>query len=140
MTRFNFCAIFGSIGGMIAYLLGGWDDAMVTLVILMSIDYIAGLVVAGVFHKSKKTPHGGLESKAGWKGICRKIMTLCLVAIANRLDITLGCSYLRDTVTVAFCVEELISITENASLMGVPIPKGIQDALEMLKKKSNMNH
>ena len=49
------CTITGAIGGTIAYFFGGWDQALVTLIIFMAIDYISGLIVAGVFHNSKKT-------------------------------------------------------------------------------------
>ena len=73
------CTAIGIIGGVIASLFGGWDTALQTLVIFMAIDYITGLVVAGVFHASPKTKTGALESKAGWKGLIRKGETLGLV-------------------------------------------------------------
>ena len=69
------CTGVGIVGSFIASLFGGWDAALVTLLTFMVIDYISGLVVAGVFHNSKKTENGALESKAGWKGLCRKCMT-----------------------------------------------------------------
>ena len=63
------CAGLGAVGGWISWLLGGWDSAVVTLLIFMAIDYISGLAVAGVFHASRKTDSGALESRAGWKGL-----------------------------------------------------------------------
>lgn len=60
------CAAIGIVGGAIASLLGGWDTALQTLIIFMAIDYITGLIVAGVFHTSPKTKTGTLESRAGW--------------------------------------------------------------------------
>ena len=57
--------LIGVIGSCIASLFGGWDAALVTLVIFMGVDYITGLIVAGVFHTSEKTPGGGLESQIG---------------------------------------------------------------------------
>ena len=72
----------GVIGGFIASLFGGWDAALVTLMIFMGVDYITGLIVAGVFGNSEKTANGGLESRAGWKGLCRKGMTLLVVLVA----------------------------------------------------------
>lgn len=56
------CTIVGVVGSFIASLFGGWDTALVTLMIFMAVDYITGLVVAGVFHKSPKTDGGTLES------------------------------------------------------------------------------
>ena len=73
-------------GGAIASLLGGWDTALQTLIIFMAIDYITGLIVAGVFHTSPKTKTGTLESRAGWKGLCRKGVSLLVVLVACRLD------------------------------------------------------
>lgn len=70
------CAAIGIVGGAIASLLGGWDTALQTLIIFMAIDYITGLIVAGVFHTSPKTKTGTLESRAGWKGLCRKGVSL----------------------------------------------------------------
>ena len=93
-------------------------------------------MVAGVFHKSNKTENGALESRAGWKGLCRKGMTLLFVLIAYRLDLALGTTYIRDAVVIGFMANELISIVENAGLMGVPLPAVITKAIEVLVKKA----
>ena len=128
--------VIGAIGSFIAGMFGGWDAAMTTLLIFMLIDYVSGLIVAGVFHNSSKSENGALESKAGWKGLFRKGMTLLIVLIACRLDILMGADYIRDAVCIAFIANETISIIENAGLMGVPIPAVITNAIEVLKKKS----
>ena len=108
---------------------------MQTLLIFMAVDYITGLMVAGIFHKSDKTPGGGLESRAGFKGLCRKGVVLLIVLVACRLDLLTGTDFIRDSCVVAFVVNEAISIIENAGLMGVPIPAVITRALEALKAK-----
>ena len=127
--------VIGAIGAFIANLLGGWDAGLTTLVIFMAVDYFTGLVVAGIFHQSQKTKNGTLSSKAGLQGIAKKIMMLLMVLVAVRLDILTGTDYIRDAVIIALCGNELISIIENAGLMGVPIPKKLQDAIEVLSKK-----
>lgn len=129
------CAAFGAIGAGIASAFGGWSAALTTLVIFMAIDYVSGLVLAGVFHRSSKSESGALESKAGWKGLCRKGLTLLIVVVASRLDIMLGVSFVKDAVCIAFICNEAISILENAGLMGVPIPKTIKNGIEILKKR-----
>lgn len=129
------CAGIGAVGGWISWLLGGWDTAVVTLVIFMAIDYISGLAVAGVFHASRKTDSGALESRAGWKGLCKKAMTLLFVLVAHRLDMVIGTTYIRDAVVIAFVANELISIVENAGLMGVPLPTAIENAIDILQRK-----
>ena len=126
----------GVVGGFIASLFGGWDAALVTLVIFMGVDYVTGLIVAGVFHTSEKTPGGGLESRAGWKGLCRKGGTLLVVLVACRLDLVMGSNFIRDAVVIAFIANETISIIENAGLMGIPIPAAIMRAIDILKNKA----
>lgn len=131
------CGALGVIGGAIASAFGGWGAAMTTLLIFMGIDYVTGLVVAGVFHASKKSETGALDSRAGLKGLCRKGMALLVVLVAARLDILLHSTFIRDAVVIAFCANEALSIVENAGLMGVPIPKVIKNAIEALKDKSD---
>lgn len=128
--------VTGCLGAAIAAVFGGWSAGLTTLIIFMAIDYATGLIVAGVFHRSPKSDGGALESRAGWKGLVRKGVTLLIVLIACRLDIMLGVTYIRDAVVIAFIVNEAISILENAGLMGVPIPSAISKAIELLKEKS----
>ena len=129
------CTGIGVIGSIIASLFGGWDTGLITLLIFMGIDYFSGLVVAGVFHKSNKTESGALESKAGWKGLCRKCMTLLFVLIAYRLDLAIGVDYIRNAVIIGFMANELISIVENAGLMGLPLPDAINKAIDVLTEQ-----
>lgn len=131
------CTVVGMVGGFIASLFGGWSTGLVTLLIFMSIDYLSGLIVAGVFHNSPKTGTGTLESRAGWKGLCRKCMTLLFVLIAYRLDLEIGTNYIRDAVIIGFMANELISIVENAGLMGLPLPAVVTKAVDVLTKKSD---
>ena len=136
MKEVSFMTMIGVIGGVIATAFGGWSTAMTTLLIFMGIDYITGLIVAGVFKESKKTATGALESYAGWKGLCRKGVTLLIVLVASRLDIVLGSTFVRDAVVIAFIANETISIVENAGLMGVPIPNVIIKAIDVLRSRA----
>ncbi len=130
------CTAVGVLGSVIASLFGGWSASLTTLLIFMGIDYLTGLVVAGVFHKSPKTETGALESRAGFKGLTRKLMILFFVLIGYRLDLAIGGGYIRDAVCIAFMVNELLSIVENAGLMGLPIPAVITNAVDVLKKRT----
>lgn len=131
--------VLGAIGAFFTSLFGGWSAGMTTLLLFMATDYISGLIVAGVFKKSQKSESGALESRAGWKGLCRKGMTLLIVMISYRLDLLIGTNYIRDAVIIGFCVNELISIFENAGLMGIPLPQVIVKALDVLKSKASFN-
>ena len=126
----------GIIGSLVASCFGGWTASLTTMLIFMGIDYVTGLVVAGVFHKSKKTDSGALESRAGFKGLCKKGTMLLFVLIGYRLDLAIGTTYIRDAVCIAFIANELISIVENAGLMGLPIQPIITKAIDVLKTKS----
>ncbi|MCH5299208.1 MAG: phage holin family protein [Ruminococcus sp.] len=136
LSKDNFCPILGVTGGFIASLFGGWSSGMITLLIFMCVDYVSGLMVAGIFKNSHKTDSGALESRAGWKGLCRKGMTLFIVLLAHRLDLLMGMNYIRDAVIIGFCANEAISIVENAGLMGIPLPEVITKAIDILTKKS----
>ena len=94
---------------------------MTTLLLFMVADYLTGLIVAGVFKNSPKTPTGALQSKAGLIGLIKKGMIMLVLLIACRLDMLLNTTIIRDGTCISFILNELISITENAGLMGVPI-------------------
>ena len=121
------------VGAAIASLLGGWTGAMTTLVILMLIDYVTGIIVAGVFHASPKSSGGALSSAVGFKGICRKFVILLIVVVACRVDLLLDTNIIRDATCIGFCANELVSITENAGLMGIPLPRKLVEAIEVLR-------
>ena len=131
------CSAIGFVGGTIVSLLGGWDSALATLICCIVLDYLTGLIVAGVFNNSNKTETGALESRAGRKGLYRKIMIILLVGLAYRLDLLLGTDYIRYTVIIGFISNEVLSLIENAGLMGVPIPNVIKRAVDVLKNKEN---
>ena len=130
------CALLGAVGSMVVSAFGGWDSGLVTLILFMAIDYIMGLIVAGIFRNSPKTQSGALESRVGWKGLCRKCVTLLFVLVAYRLDIIIGVNYIRDAVIIGFVANELISIVENAGLMGIPLPPILNSAIDILTKKT----
>ena len=121
------------VGAAIASLLGGWNGAMTTLVILMFIDYVTGIIVAGVFHNSPKCSGGALSSAVGFKGLCRKFVILLIVVVACRVDLLLDTNIIRDATCIGFCANELVSITENAGLMGIPLPRKLVEAIEVLR-------
>ena len=126
----------GLVGGFIAMAFGGWSDALITLMIFMSVDYVTGLIVAGIFKQSKKSENGALESRAGFKGLCRKGVALLIVLVAVRLDIIMHTTYIKDAVIIAFVANESISIIENAGLMGIPVPGIIARAIDVLRNDS----
>ncbi|MFA5749582.1 MAG: phage holin family protein, partial [Bacilli bacterium] len=126
---------FGSIGSLLSFLLGGFDSVMIALLIFMVIDFLSGLILAIIFKKSKKTESGRLSSQAGILGLTKKIFILFLVAVSTQLDIILGTTFIRDGTVIGFISMEGISIIENASLAGLPIPKVIKNALEIISKK-----
>ena len=126
-------AAAGAAGALIVKLIGGWNGAITTLLIFMAVDYLSGIILAGVFKKSPKSKSGALESHAGFKGLVRKGIILSLVMLAFRLDMVTGQDFIADGVIIAFITNEAISITENAALIGVPLPAPLIRAIDVLK-------
>ena len=132
-----FISFFGAIGGCIAQLFGGWSNDMTTLLIFMGIDIVMGLAIAAFWKKSKKSLTGALNSISMWRGLCRKGGSLLIVLVACRLDISLNTDYIRQAVIIALIANESISIIENAGDMGIPIPKVVIKAIDVLKQKED---
>ena len=129
------CTALGMVGAAAAWVFGGWDAALVGLLLCMAVDYISGSVVALVFHKSSKTPTGAYDSRYGLKGLCKKGLMLLFVVVAVQADRLLGADYVRDAVCIGFCVNEMISIVENLGHAGVPLPQAVINALDQLQSK-----
>ena len=134
------CTVIGAVGGVVTAAIGGWDASMQLLVLAMVIDYITGILVAGVWHKSAKSANGALESRAGFKGLIRKGCILAMVLIAHYMDMAIGTQYIRDALVIGFAANEIISILENLSLMGVQYPEVLKKALDIMQDKSQANH
>jgi len=145
MEKFNvlkatIISSISAIGSLIANLFGGWTSDLETLIFLMAIDFIMGLMIAAIWKKSGKSQNGALSSWSAWKGLCKKCVSLLFVLIAHRLDIAIGVDYIRTAVIIGFIVNELISIIENAGIMGVPIPSAITKAIDILRNKESGNN
>ena len=119
MMKDTICVAVGLVGGFFTAIFGGWDSALVTLVVFMAIDFFTGIITA-MMKKSKHTESGGLSSKTGWFGLAKKVCTLMLIVVAVRMDILLNTNYIRDAVCISFCLNELLSIVENTSLWVTP--------------------
>lgn len=134
-VKYLFCLLWGVVGAMVAYMNGGWSEDMVTLITVMAIDFILGLLIAAFFKKSPKSESGAMSSKSCYLGICKKCTMLLFILVAHRLDISLGTDYIKPAAVIAFIVNELISIVENAGIIGIPMPKIVIKAIELLKNK-----
>lgn len=130
-------AALAAVGSWVANALGGWDASMQVLVALMVADYLTGVLVAAVWHKSSKSSSGTLNSVAGFKGILKKCAILLLVWIGVLLDQALGSAYARTAVVLFFVGNEGISLLENLGLMGVPFPAFLRRALEALRDQGD---
>lgn len=117
------------VGTFFTYIFGGWDTCIRALVILMALDYASGLMAAYV----KKE----VSSQIGYLGILRKAIILMVLIVAVVLDRLLneGTWVFRTLICYYYIGNEAISLLENASKIGVPIPKKLVSALKQLKKK-----
>ena len=130
-------AALAAAGSAIAGALGGWDAALSTLLILMAVDYVTGVLVAAVWHKSAKTDSGGVSSAAGFKGLLRKAVILLMVLLGAMMDRTMGIDYVRTAVCLFYVANEGLSILENTAIMGVPYPAFVKNMLDALRKKTD---
>lgn len=119
-----------TLGGWLGYLVGGFDGFMYVLVTMVIIDYITGVMVAILEKK--------LSSEVGFRGICKKVLIFCLVAIASVVDTRIiGSGAVIRTATIFFYISnEGVSILENVSNIGLPIPNKLQEVLEQIKERS----
>ena len=119
------------IGGWLGYFLGGLDGLMIALIIFMVLDYITGLMCAVIDKK--------LSSAVGFKGICKKVLILMLVGVANVVDIHIvgTGSALRSAVICFYLSNEGLSLLENAAHIGLPIPDKMKDVLAQLHGRTD---
>ena len=124
--------ILGTFFSGIAYFLGGWDFALQTLLLVMTLDYITGVCKA---IKQKK-----LNSKTGFTGILKKFGYLIIVALAVVIDHVAGdTGAVRTLVIYFFVANDGLSILENWGAMGLPLPEKLFELLEQLKDKHDTN-
>lgn len=127
--------IISSLGTMLINIIGKPTDELKTLLLLMVIDLITGTLVSAVWHKSNKTKSGKLSSRAMFKGIVKKILTLVIVVIAYQLDILLNINIIRHITIITLIIEEIISIIESITLTGFKVPTIISKALDILERR-----
>ena len=130
-------SVLAAIGGFLSWLLGGFDYAIIVLLSVIVIDYLVGTLGCLVFKTSTKTSSGGYSSSVGFKGLVKKACILLAVAVGNIVDGQIGSNFIRDSICTFFISNEIISIIENIGLMGIPLPKVIVNALEVLKSKQD---
>lgn len=140
VSKISVSGIFGMIGGVIALAFGGFDINIISLIILMSVDFVTGLLIAIFKGNSRNSENGGLSSSACWNGIIKKMYTLLIVVVAVQMDRLLGSDFIRNSVIIAFCTSEIISICENAALMGI-LPEGVNKVfkrvIDLMKGEDN---
>lgn len=138
--REMFYSIVLAVGSALSYFIGGVDTMFLVLCIFLAIDYITGIIVAGIFKNSPKTDTGKLSSMTSFKGLCKKFFVVILVGVAHLLDVVLGANFIRGGVVLAFISNETISIIENAGLMGVPIPAPLKKAIDILNDREENSY
>ena len=117
--------------GLLTLLYGEWSALLTILVALVAIDFITGMTAGAI--------DGGLQSNKGMIGIARKVFIFAMVAVAHLIDLLLVESGFESTqlvmtmVIVFYAINEILSITENAGRIGLPVPDQIKNAIEILR-------
>ena len=122
--------VFTAIGGWLGWFLGGCDGLMYALIAFVVVDYITGIMCAIVDKK--------LSSVVGFKGICKKVLIFLLVGVANILDVNIigSGSVLRTAAIFFYLSNEGVSLLENASHLGLPVPNAIKEVLQQLHDRA----
>jgi len=125
--------VFAAIGGWLGWYVGGWDGFLYALVVFVVIDYITGLMCAVVNKK--------LSSEIGAKGIFKKVLIFALVGIGCTIDMYLigSGSVIRTAVIFFFISNEGVSLLENATHIGLPVPPQLKSILAQLHDNTNGN-
>ncbi len=126
--QFQWGSIVAAIGTAFSYLCG-WDKAVEVLLWLMMLDYVSGIMAAFI------NADMALDSRKGYRGIVKKFMILVLVSLAHLMDVAMGQIIVQTVVVWFFIGNEGLSIVENASKAGLPVPERLKDALEQLKEQ-----
>lgn len=129
--------VLGALATVGVKLFGGWTPTLRVILILMGIDFFAGFIVAAVFKKSPKSETGAADSMSMFKGLCKKVGMLGVIAAAHQIDIALGVNYVMIATIYGFIANETLSIVENAGLMGIVRSEVLINAIEVLKSKGN---
>lgn len=119
----------GVTGTMVTLLFGAWNNALEALAAFMLIDYVTGVMAAYL------KPRAKLSSKKGLKGIIKKLALICFLTCAHYLDVVLGQNVFCLLVTYSLLGNEGLSIVENLSYCGVPVPASIKQKLEQLAQE-----
>jgi len=129
--------VLAAVAGAVAGLFGEWNTMLTILVVMMTVDYVSGWIVAWC-GKSPKTEGGGLSSKVGFIGLARKGFIMLLVLVATLLDRVIGDgSVFQSSLVLYYIANEGLSVLENAALLGVPFPEKMRRALETLREKED---
>ncbi len=124
-------SVVTAAGGIAGWLFGGIDGLVIALVAFVVADYLTGVMAA--------ISEGQLSSAVGFRGIFRKILIFTLVGLANLLDVhVLGDTSVLRTATIFFYISnEGISLLENTTRLGLPVPERIRNALDLIGHKHN---
>ena len=135
--------VLAAIGGAVVSFFTGLPPIIWVLLAVMTIDFITG-VICGLMGKSKKTETGGISSNAAFKGLMKKMLIILVVLLAALLDkaVSMGTGISFEAVAGATCLwfiaSEGFSIVENVASMGVPVPKILLQALEIMRSKGDV--
>lgn len=126
--------VSAALSFIVTHWLGGWTPPLVALVSLSTTDYVTGVLAAGA--EAKRAEGDGVSSKKATRGLLKKIVILAFVGVGHRLDEAFGHGpVIASAVSYWFMSVELISITENAGRLGVPIPPALVAVLSVLRSK-----
>lgn len=132
LEKFELCMIGSFFCTVLDLLFGKIDYSFIFLLICMVLDFLTGMMAGAIEHK--------LSSEICTQGLFKKLMVFVYLIVAHHLDVLLGVNYIRVAVCYLYATGEVLSIIENGTRIGVPVPDPIKKALEILNGGKENEH
>lgn len=124
--------VFAIGGSFMTFLFGAWDVPLQILCVAVILDYLSGMLKAIYL--------GEVSSKVGYRGLVKKVGIFFVVVIAQMTDLLLGLLVFRSAICLFFSANEMISVLENVSMMGIPIPEVLKEKLAQVQTDSDSDN
>lgn len=121
--------IFSFIATIFTWVFGSWDISLIVLIAFMSMDYLTGVLKAYVTKN--------LSSSIGIKGITKKSLIFVILIVGSLLDRLINCNewLFRTLICYFYISNEGLSLLENCSVLGLPLPNKLLKSLKQLQEK-----
>ncbi len=128
MNQIGFNLISATLGAIVTYAFGEWNELLSLFLMAILVDYVTGIAAS-------MKEHRGLNSQVGYWGLARKGLMLLVIMLAHRMDILMGTDLMMTGAIYFYLANEFISIAENYGRLGLPLPSFLKQMIQVLRGK-----